>query len=156
MINKLTEHLNKYCAFEKLADNISDEKKMKEYLMEEFGKIFEPLFATNPEFQISLIGENNLDYGAAHLWSYKFNKRIGQYVFPQEKTQDLIVQSIKAFFFDHPERAKFFDMTNILSKKKQPIINKRGSFDEMQKDKNFENPEIILPEDVLFPSELKP
>ena len=155
MRNNIIEHLKRYCEFDELSHNIDDETKMKNYLLQKFTLIFEPLFVNDQKFH-TLIGKDNLNYGAAHLWSYKFNKRIGQYVFPKGITQNLIFKSIKTFFFDHQERAKFFDMTNILSIKKQPIIDKRGSFDEMQNDKDFENPVIILPEDVLFPKELKP
>jgi len=156
MVEKLVKHLENYCKFENLADNISDEKKMKGYLTAEFEKIFEPLFVSQSDFVNLLLNKDNLNYGAAHLWSYKFNKRIGQYIFPKEMANSLILKSIKTFFFDKQERAKFFDITNILSQRKQPIINKRGSSTEMKKDKNWESPEIILPEDVLFPSSLKP
>lgn len=155
MNRELINNLERYCQFEELAENMSDEAKMKTYLHEQFTNIFDFLFVKG-SITAGLLGKENLDYGAAHIWSYKFNKRIGQYLFPKEMSQDLIIEAIREFFFSRKERAKYFDITNILSTQKQTIIFKRGSFEEFQNDNDFNNPEFILPEEILFPDKLRP
>jgi hypothetical protein len=153
---KLARHLEQTCRFDDLKDQLGDEKKLAAYMKERFAVILDPLFVTG-DMPAQLFGDGNLLYGAAHLWSYRFYRRVGQYAFPPGvEKREPTVRAIKESFFDKEKRAKYSDLTNVLSKRKPPIVFRRGTLEQMRQDRDFDSPELVIPEDVLYPGNLRP
>lgn len=104
---------------------------------------YNPIFnEIDEEYEIELAG--------AHLCCTEGDKRIFSYFYPEETAKGEIETLLVDSFFRKEDRAEFFEIINVRSKKKVPMVLVRTNNDEIFNDlTEYKNCEILIPEEVF-------
>lgn len=93
--------------------------------------------------------------GGAHLYNLEEKKRLHQYFYVDiEFKKNNLFDSLNEAFFKIEDRAKFFEIINIMSRKKRQLLWKRVSLSCFLHDfNNHEDDYILIPEDIFLKGE---
>jgi hypothetical protein len=107
------------------------------------------------EFFNELNSKYNIVVAGAHLYDLNQKKRIHQYLHvADELKKENFIEALNKAFFQIKDRAKFFEIVNIRSKRKRPLLWIRTSFISVFEDLiNYRQDQILIPGDMFLNSE---